>query len=788
VQVRTFADYASELAGHPGITALSGAQRWLLFFKALRDSTFPGQWKMLARSDPGARGLYQLFDYLRANSIQNSDIKSLEKKYPVAQLFTILFESYGQNIANRNAADLTNLIQKAITRIKAGSAGLSGLYIFDLMHEARPDEFEFAVAIAQASAGCLFTCDPSAPPPAGRPVVKTVASELTRRFPSLESTPTGSSPGEEIGRKIVEGLPASVGEPASVLQFNDLASEFRGLAQLAKSFMSKEGILAEDIAFYIAGNDQHAQLMQYELERAGVLQDAGLSGFRASNPLEREVRLMLGLLAEPDRPDLRLKAVTSGMAENKPELEKKLAGLSAKKDSASLDELFYNAVDILLPELAELEKEALKVYRDAATDFTVLAGTGRADADLPGLISSLGGYLQEAARESCCSPLSFLDSARPALREYAVVFLPSLNSATEPEWQRIPGFNKFAEALIRKLGKPASLPTFPSDSRKRWELGTAATAGARVVLSCHRQENGRRVEPIPWLKTVPAITQARPPVEVRRDAVTHPPEHGANVTISKFLSASAISDYIACPHLFYMRRLLKLKSPESEHMSLGLLLHNVLAEFHRPGETDFSNSKIQQLLEKAVTENRLATESLDRARMLLEAYVSEQAFCAEETIDTEHKFQLKLGGATILGRIDRIVSVPGGVKLIDYKTSGSGKEIKHKNAVVERLEDIQLPLYTHAALEMGHPVRAFSYIYLDYEKTNRPHELTLRFSEERCKDAISEVELRESVERINSLVEQILSGKVEYAKGESAPCRIRSHRCNYSAMCSFAGE
>jgi CRISPR/Cas system-associated exonuclease Cas4 (RecB family) len=823
-RVLTLAAYAAELAGHPGPTALTAARRWLLFHKALFDAELPGQWKTLVHEGQGIRTLYQLLESLRANFIRSEDLEPLASKHPVAGLLAELLGSFECNLRDRDIADLTNVIQAAIEKIKHHTSAPPGLCVFDLMHEARPDEFELAVALAQTGTRCLFFCDPGAPAPAGRAVVKDIASELSRRLPGLPSESATPSSNEALGKKIAAG---SLSGGTQLLAFNDLASELRGLAQTARTLMVKEGVPAGEICFFVAGGDTQVQLLRCELQHAQILQET-LGHLLAANALEREARLLLGLLRASgpqsrrageqvnsrNKIPARLRPTAlllySGVADEL-QLARELAKLisQVEKKATSLEKLFESAAGLLLPDLTEVEKDALALYFEAAKDFAILAGTGEASADLPGFVSALGGYLEQLSLERCDLPPAGLRPAEQVssrtvavycstalLRNCSVMFLPSLVANAEPARRRLPGIPELAGALERKLGRPVFLPRFHGADRERWEYGTAAAAGAKVILSYHRQKGGRRVEPLPWLQRVPGygirVTGCgKQKLETRNptpETVSNRGAVGDKVTVPPVLSVTAIGDYISCPHLFYLRRLLKLKEPRSERMSLGSLLHEVLARFHAPGETDFSLERIRGLIEGACEGRELIAETLDEAGKLLEAYVPEQAAFGENTVATERRFELHLGGAKVFGRIDRIVAAGGGVKVIDYKTSGTGKERKHKNAAVARLEDIQLPLYTLAAREMGHTVQAFSYIYLDYEKTSMPREVPLRFSEDKQRDAISEAELAGSLARIEGVVREMLAGCIEYGKGEGAPCRRQSGWCSFSAMCSFAGE
>ncbi len=790
-QVLTYTRYAADLAGRRPVTVASGAQRWLLFHRAWHDLP-AGVKQALARDGAQAESVWRLLDSLRANFVPSSHLTHLRDSHPLAGLLADLLGLYENMLRDRDVADTADLVRAALEKISQGSGAPAGHCVFDSTHEVRPDEFELAAALAGTGGACVFLCDADAPAPEDRAVVGDVTTKLARRLGQLETQAAPAPPGEALGRKIADGSLDSLGEGAQLLQFNDLASQFRGLAQDAHTLMLEEGVPAREMAFYLGSTGSQAGLLCYELERTRVLEGTGGHGFLGSTAgLEREVRLILGLLTDPERPGLKRRAVLAGMAPDDSQLEAKLAELIAGKETLSLEELLASALVSLIPDRTQLEEKALDLWRACGAQFAALAGTGRADEDLPLLAGALDGYVRELAGENPDSnpcPQLLITPDRPAAKFYSVVFLPSLVRKGEPPRPELRGVRELAGALERTLGRPVYLPSGRTrDARRRWEAGTAAAAGARAVLSFHRQEGGRPARPATWLQGVMQSAQSRPVVEFT-GGPAHPPAPAIRIAAPSVLSTSAIADYVACPHLFYLRRILRLKGPESEYMALGLLVHRVLAQFHAPGQADFSAGQIHRLLDEVAAGAALVPESLAEAGALLGAYAAEPAIGAEETVAVERRFKLELGGAQIRGRIDRIVAVEDGVKVIDYKTRGRGKERKHKNAAVARLEDIQLPLYTLAARGMGHQVSAFSYIYLNHDDTGRPYEARLRFAEEEKGDAISAAELQASLGRIEGVVREILAGKYEYEKGENAPCRRQAGWCEFSGMCTLAGE
>lgn len=786
-RVLTFANYASSLAGHSGPTALTPHQTGLLWLVA--------QGRRQALFGTG------LLDALRANRIRSCDLVPLEGAHPAAGRLASLLQAYEDLLKAKSIADLAALLRAAADRIRLSGAPQPGQrYIFDLFHDARPDEFELALTIARHGHAAVFLCDPCAPPPVDRAVVCGVESELRRRLGDLPVELAPAGPNEELGRRIASDSLDALGARAELIAFNSLAGQCRGLARAARKLFA-EGVPADEMAFFIAGHDTSKALLLYELEQAGI---PHLNfQFRCGTPLEREAGVIFGLLADPGRNDLRAKAICAQMAKDETELEEKLSQLAPLKETVSLEVLAKRAFELLLPDLNELELQALQIYRKAASDFSTLAGSGTPATDLPGFLEALGPYTAKSAKESREWPPLFLTPQKGAARTYAAVFIPSRTSEMRRVEPRLVETDKLASALERRVGSPVHLPDArDAASRERWECGTAAAAGARVIFSFYRRTNARRIEPPAWLRGVlprhiePSDRAAKERKGLQKvlgggtAAAAAGETEPAAITVKPDMSVSALKTYITCPHLFYLRHVLGLKTPPTERMSLGSLVHQVLAKFHRPPQTDFCEKRLLSLLSKTAAEMELAGETLDEAGALLSAYAAQPAVGAGETLCVERKFQLPLGGANIRGRIDRIVAAPGGVRIIEYKLAGKGKEGKHKNAVVERLDDVQLPIYTLALREMGEKVAAFSYMYLNYENTGSPHEIVMRFSEDGGRDEIAEVGLQNSKTRVEELIGNILAGCSQFQKGDNAPCSSKKGSpawCGFSTMCTALG-
>lgn len=789
IQVLTYAGYAQENAKHSGVAAASKVQRWLVLHRILFDHVNTAGAPFWTKSERGFEALFQLVDELRANFVKSAEIEALRDSLPAAGFLAGVLASCEKHLKEKGIADLPGLVRKATEQARDNPDAPASVLILDSLHDARPDEFEMALALAAGPASILITYDPTAPAPDNRPVIRDVASELGKRLGSCETEAAPVLPNEAAGRKIASGRPDELGESAHLLEYNDLASQYRGLAEVSRGLVLDEGMPAGELAFLVPDDPVERGLMHYELLRSGLIREEGPGLTPGVVPLEREVRLVLSLLSSPGRTDLIHRALSAGMAASENELTSKLATLEESAKSLGFGQFIVQALSLLLTDLNQHEKDALELYRAAASDFEYLSGSGVIGEDLPVFALSLSGYVREIVREETDLPDSFLGPQKPPARRYGAVIVSSLVSVKPTPIEVPPGIPELCRTLEHRLGCRISLPSRQSrNARRNWEIGAAVAAGERAFLSLYRQRNGRKVEPLGLLKNIAESATRVPVVQAAQVKPVAPVESARPVSVPQVLSPTAIADYIACPHMFYLGTVLGLKKEESARLRLGSLLHRVLARFHAPGETDFSAEKMRSILEENAGAWELDAESLNEARALLDAYIAGQAPDVEQTVAVEKSFGLQFGGVTIRGRIDRIVEVPGGVKIIDYKTRGKGKEKKHRNAATERLDNVQLPLYALGARETGLNVKAFSYIFLNHEDTYRPYEAVVRFAEDGKSDSISEMQLLDSLARIETVVREITAGGIEFPKGQNAPCGKDAGWCDFLAMCSLAAS
>ncbi len=170
--------------------------------------------------------------------------------------------------------------------------------------------------------------------------------------------------------------------------------------------------------------------------------------------------------------------------------------------------------------------------------------------------------------------------------------------------------------------------------------------------------------------------------------------------LSAKLSASAVQTYETCPLQFKLEREWKIPGEVPAAMQYGGVIHRVLLAFYN------SVRALRPLTDEAVLQffrDELAAASIqDRYQHDLyyeQGVLQLQDFLAgfraapvPKVLHTEEFFDVKVGDVKVVGRIDRIDEVAGGVVITDYKT---GKAQSQEDSD----ESLQLSIYALAARE-----------------------------------------------------------------------------------------
>src|SRR5581483_2439868 len=165
------------------------------------------------------------------------------------------------------------------------------------------------------------------------------------------------------------------------------------------------------------------------------------------------------------------------------------------------------------------------------------------------------------------------------------------------------------------------------------------------------------------------------------------------------LSASAIETYNRCPLQFKLEREWRIPGEVPAAMQYGASIHRVLRTYYdsvRFGRPKSDEELVQLFIEdlaQAGIEDRYQHELYERQgnQQLKDFLASARRRPQPDVLHSEEWFEVKIGEATVVGRIDRIDRTESGrVVIVDYKT---GKPRSQEDAD----ESLQLSVYALAA-------------------------------------------------------------------------------------------
>ncbi|PIR93611.1 hypothetical protein COT97_05750 [Candidatus Falkowbacteria bacterium CG10_big_fil_rev_8_21_14_0_10_39_11] len=205
------------------------------------------------------------------------------------------------------------------------------------------------------------------------------------------------------------------------------------------------------------------------------------------------------------------------------------------------------------------------------------------------------------------------------------------------------------------------------------------------------------------------------------------------LVVPKSFSFSTLSMYQKCPFQFYCAKILKIPTPGKAVFTFGNVIHRSLNEFVEqsvvmenviqgnlfgPAESDrrivLTLDQLYEIYEKNWLDDWYedATQKkkyYKKGKGLLKAFYEDFVANKPNVAMLEQPFALKLNNYKIIGRIDRVDSVDGGVEIIDYKT-GTPKDESKLTADDKQ----QLMLYQIAAEEvMGLKAVKLTFHYLE---------------------------------------------------------------------------
>ncbi len=171
--------------------------------------------------------------------------------------------------------------------------------------------------------------------------------------------------------------------------------------------------------------------------------------------------------------------------------------------------------------------------------------------------------------------------------------------------------------------------------------------------------------------------------------------------LSATLSASAVQRYETCPLQFKLEREWRIPGEVPAAMQYGATMHRVLrayydsVRFQRPMSQDALLAFFRDDLSEAGIQDRYQHQLYEAqgVQQLCDFLAGCEGIGAPEVLHTEEFFEVRIGSAVVIGRIDRIDKLPDGrVVITDYKT---GKPQSQEDAD----ESLQLSIYALAARE-----------------------------------------------------------------------------------------
>ena len=237
------------------------------------------------------------------------------------------------------------------------------------------------------------------------------------------------------------------------------------------------------------------------------------------------------------------------------------------------------------------------------------------------------------------------------------------------------------------------------------------------------------------------------------------------------LSASAIETYNTCPLKFKIQRDWRLPEEPAAAMQFGSVMHSVLRNYYeaqragRPQNDDQVMAVFRSLLEQAkiADPDQRRLYEAQGIRELHEFLALRRAEPPLDVLATEKSFQVEIGGARVVGRMDRIDRLEGDrVAIIDYKT-GAPKDQEAAD------DSLQLSIYAMAA-ERG--LKCVPERLVLYNLENNQAVETRR----------TKAELLDAENTVGEVAERIAAGDFEPETGYH--CR----RCSYRDLCPATEE
>lgn len=358
--------------------------------------------------------------------------------------------------------------------------------------------------------------------------------------------------------------------------------------------------------------------------------------------------------------------------------------------------------------------------------------------------------------------------------EFPVVFMISLTADRFPTRRRAEPI-ELPERFIKEVRAVGD--EHLQEERRLFYVG-ATRAAERLFLSFAKSYGGvQEKKPSPFIRELGVeVNEEKLPGQEGgwEPPVVEVAEKEPAWRLPARLSYSQLDDYETCPWKYRYKYVLKIPAPPTPPMSFGISLHETLREFE---QRRLHGGKVSlSILQKIYRDHFSASGYRDRKekevyrkrgeKMIRDFYQKWQRKLLPAFL-VEKNFEIRIGGRTLAGRIDRIGRDElGNYELIDFK----GGEVAHKElADLEKRarKNDQLLIYAIAAKEaLGIEPQTVGLFYLD--------------SGDKVEVRLDEKEISKRREGIETRIKKMAAGDFRATPGPQCVY------CAFSRICEFS--
>lgn len=310
-----------------------------------------------------------------------------------------------------------------------------------------------------------------------------------------------------------------------------------------------------------------------------------------------------------------------------------------------------------------------------------------------------------------------------------------------------------------KGGLPAKIPS-PVDQTRSLEDITklfyvALTRAKDELTLSYALENGdgRDLAPSALIpEGLESITPAYDPLPLLHSQ-TNAPE-AVNALVARYLahdglSPSAFNEYLESPPTFFARRVLRLHEPEVPATAIGTAVHAGIADYLSTKDEDKAYAALSRCLKNSLLPRTAAYDRVvEHATLTLKNYLTHPHKDGDVTaVEKAFSMRRAFAGteALLYGKVDALFKIPGGERIVDFKTSS---DVRIKDAKHAR----QLAFYDLLLRENGHDTKEAAIVQVGPEVVK---EYPVAVTEETRKELLATLE---------QVVGELLSG--EWREGE----------------------